>query len=378
MTGTRYQVALASLCLLTACTTAPAFEEPSDGAPLASAAVSAAAHSANPAPVSVEVPARYETEPVPDGRDAADDIAIWVDPVNATMSLVIGTNKKGSRGLMVYDLAGREVQAIDVGALNNVDLRPGAGPRAATASTIVAATAVEGRSLMLFRVDEGARRLEDDPFAIVDTGIRSAGICLYQADGNTFGFLTGGDGRVQQWHLIDRVGNVTGELVRELALESRTEGCAVDDVAHHLFVAEEATGIWRFDARPGSATEGELVETVADGRLTPDVEGIAIARHNEASFLLASSQGNDRIVTYRLLDGRLSFAGDITVVAGDTTDPVTHTDGVDVSTASFGSGSFFKGILVVQDDRNETAGKRANQNFKYVAWDDVVRALGID
>ena len=50
-----------------------------------------------------------------------------------------------------------------------------------------------------------------------------------------------------------------------------------------------------------------------------------------------------------------------TRIVDGAVDGVTHTDGLDISTANLGE-TFPGGILVVQDDENETGG----QNFKFV------------
>ena len=71
-----------------------------------------------------------EADPVPPGGDA-DDAAIWVHPTDPANSTIIGTDKLG--GLIVYDLAGREIQSLPDGDLNNVDLRPDS-PSAASSS----------------------------------------------------------------------------------------------------------------------------------------------------------------------------------------------------------------------------------------------------
>src|SRR5688572_22724947 len=77
-------------------------------------AVPASAQAAGHQPGDRQVTARVETPALFDdeaGGDAdADDPAIWVHPRDRARSLVIGTAKNG--GLRVYDLAGREVQAI--------------------------------------------------------------------------------------------------------------------------------------------------------------------------------------------------------------------------------------------------------------------------
>lgn len=62
-----------------------------------------------------------ETDSVPDEGDAADDPAIWVHPSEPNKSLVLGTNKR--RGLEVYNLQGNRIQSLDIGNLNNVDVR---------------------------------------------------------------------------------------------------------------------------------------------------------------------------------------------------------------------------------------------------------------
>jgi len=71
----------------------------------------------------VSVQATVETDPVPHGGDAADDIAIWVHPADTALSTIIGTDKSG--GIAVYDLAGKQLQYLSDGKMNNVDIRYG-------------------------------------------------------------------------------------------------------------------------------------------------------------------------------------------------------------------------------------------------------------
>ncbi|HBH44490.1 MAG TPA: 3-phytase, partial [Hyphomonas atlantica] len=67
------------------------------------------------------IPAAVETAPMVGKGDKADDPAVWVNLANPAASLVLGTNKDA--GLYVYNLAGEELQFLDVGRVNNVDLR---------------------------------------------------------------------------------------------------------------------------------------------------------------------------------------------------------------------------------------------------------------
>ena len=67
------------------------------------------------------VPSAVETEPMAGVGDRADDPAIWVSDTDDQPSLILGTNK--DEGLHVYDLSGKELQFLNVGAINNVDVR---------------------------------------------------------------------------------------------------------------------------------------------------------------------------------------------------------------------------------------------------------------
>ena len=59
----------------------------------------------------VRVTATVETEPVRHAGDAADDPAIWIHPLDPSLSVVLGDDKEG--GLCVYGLDGALLQEID-------------------------------------------------------------------------------------------------------------------------------------------------------------------------------------------------------------------------------------------------------------------------
>ncbi|MGH2380979.1 MAG: phytase [Candidatus Limnocylindria bacterium] len=329
-----------------------------------------------------EIEWTVETEPVPDARDAADDAAIWVDPDDPTRSVIIGTNKKGADGLLVYDLSGEELEATGGTAMNNVDLRTDVSLGGRDRILVLAST-VDRRTLELFELDPQSRALIPIPGGSIDTGIRAAGVCLHRAaDGEMHAFATRGNGLVQQWRLAaSDEGSIDGELVRELTFESRVEGCVADDAAGNVLFSEESTGIWRVSADPDAPEQRELVAAANDGgRLTPDVEGLAIAAYPDGRrFLIASSQGDDRFVAYRLDPlPAVDYVGEFSIVGPDG-DDVTHTDGVEVTTQTLGPGALEGGILVVQDDGNEEPdGEDVGQNFKIVPWSLVEGHLGID
>ena len=75
--------------------------------------------------ITLRLTADVETEPVEGDpeEDAADDPAIWYNDDDPSKSLVLGTDKQA--GIYLYDLEGKVVQFMDVGRINNVDLRDG-------------------------------------------------------------------------------------------------------------------------------------------------------------------------------------------------------------------------------------------------------------
>jgi myo-inositol-hexaphosphate 3-phosphohydrolase len=90
----------------------------------------------------------------------------------------------------------------------------------------------------------------------------------------------------------------------------------------------------------------------------------------KGGYLIASSQGDNAYVLYRLDNGR--FAGRFRL-SGGAIDGTQETDGIEVMLGDFGP-NFPGGLLVAQDSDNSPD----TQNFKYAAWVDVLQGLGIN
>jgi 3-phytase len=294
--------------------------------------------------------------------------------------VIIGTNKKGDGGLIVYDVAGSVLQQTGGAPMNNVDLRQDV-TIGGSAVTLVVASTVGGRTLELFSYDDEERQLDRLDVGPVETGIRSAGVCLYRnAEGAVDVFATRGNGLVQQWRLVESPTDpIAPRKQRELKFASHIEGCVVDDIGGRLFLSEETRGIWEVAADAASGDDRALIDSTGpDGHLAADVEGLTIARYPDGPVLLiASSQGDDRFAVYRL-DPDPAYVASFTVQGPDG-DDVSHTDGLDVTLGPLAAEPFDRGVLVVQDDDNETPdGEQLNQNFKLVPWRFVENAIGVE
>lgn len=319
------------------------------------------------------VTARVQTVPVAQTGDAADDPAIWVHPGDPGASLVLATDKK--RGLAVYDLQGRELQFLPVGRINNVDLRQDVR-LGDERLDIAAATQRDEHGIVLFAIGADRRVSE---LARLPLGYEDIyGLCMRRtARGEAEVIVNDKDGRFLQLRIErDAAGAVAARRLREFRLGSQPEGCVVDEVQDILFAGEEKRGLWAMaaDPRDAQAADRRLVLPVGPV-LHADVEGMAIHRRGPQAYLVVSSQGND---SYVVLDAapphrvRGAFRIGINVEAG--IDGVAETDGLDVTAVPLGPG-FAGGMLVVQDGRKRLPD--GPQNFKYVAWDDVARALAL-
>lgn len=331
---------------------------------------------ASPIPV---VRPTVETAPVASFADAADDPAIWAHPTDPALSLVIATDKQA--GLYVYDMAGRVVQFLPDGKMNNVDLRDGFALGGETV-TLVAASNRTDRTIALYRLDPATRRLTDVAAGPQATGLLDPyGLCLYRnpRSGRTYVFINGDETRKRQWELVDAGdGRVRAELVRELAFGSQTEGCVADDEAGRLYVGEEDVALWRLPADPDGGDAMTAVDRVADNpALRDDLEGVGLYDLGGGrGYLVVSSQGNDTYAVYRR-EGAGEYLGSFAIVADPRRgiDGASETDGLDVSSRDLGTG-FEHGALIVQDGRNRMPDE--NQNYKYVPWTAVAEALGLE
>ncbi|MDE0660115.1 MAG: phytase [Gammaproteobacteria bacterium] len=307
------------------------------------------------------VPPRVETEAVPSRGDAADDPAIWIHPEAPARSLLVATDKRS--GLVVYDLAGKQVQYLPVGNLNNVDLRTGAWGR--DDLTVAVASAREPNEITILELDHDTGRLRvvgrgepvvDEPY----------GICMYLDDRHRpWVVLNGKDGLFVQFELRE---DYSLAEARRWRTDTQPEGCVGDDESGTLYIGEEGYGVWRLDADPRHPAQLVSFAAIDDGVLTADVEGLALYRTEGAHYLVVSSQGDN---SYAVYDTESAIhLGSFRVGDHPEIDQTSDTDGIAVTSTPLPG--FPDGLLVVQDGVNPGG----NQNFKLVSWTDVRPILG--
>lgn len=314
-------------------------------------------------PTVAGVSATVETEPMKTTGDSADDATLWIDPADPSQSLVIGTNKQ--RGLIVYNLSGKETQFLPDGRMNNVDHRDGFSVGNKKVSLVTASNRSTD-SIAIYAVNEQTKKLEDIAARRIKT-IEAYGSCMYHSakTGKFYYFVTSKQGIVEQYELMDDgKGRVDGQRVRQLQVGKQLEGCVADDQLGQLYIGEEDTGIWKYQAEPDAGTARTRVDGVgAGGHLVADVEGLTIAYEKDGTgYLIASSQGNNTFAIYRR-EGANEYVRSFRIVTGNGIDEVTETDGIHVTTANLGP-AFPNGVFIAQDGLDNTG----KQNFKLVPW----------
>jgi 3-phytase len=244
-----------------------------------------------------------------------------------------------------------------------------AGGRVIVAASDRADTA--NAHVALFTLDTVARRLV--PMGRYPVGAGEAyGMCLWTRakDKALFGFVVLKDGRIDQVRIHVSGATPRVETVRSMKLGTQAEGCVVDDRTGTLYVAEEDVGLWRFAADPAAPTTATPIARVDGRTLVADAEGLALApKGKTGGYLVVSSQGDNAYTLYRLAD--MTYAGRFRI-GGGKIDGTSETDGIELALGNFGP-DYPKGLFVAQDGDNAPD----TQNFKYVSWAKIVKALGL-
>ncbi|KAF5022116.1 hypothetical protein F66182_5835 [Fusarium sp. NRRL 66182] len=310
----------------------------------------------------------YEIQPRPgDG----DDPAIWISPESPDKSRIVTTIKSGDEaGLSVFDLAGNLVQSFSAGEPNNVDIIYGfkAGDRKV--------------DLALFEILPNGT-LVDMPGGThpVVEDYTVYGSCTYRSPktGNQYLLVNEKSARYLQYELTSTPeGELQTQLVREFQGGSggQVEGCVADEENGWLFLGEEPSALWRYDAEPDSSDKGVLVGKVGDGTLYGDVEGVTLVYGPtpDEGFILVSCQGVSAYNVYRRASPHEYVATFTLVESSDgKIDPVSNTDGI----TAVGTGlnkDFPHGLIVVHDDANQLPNGEtsAEASFKMVSLEKIL------
>lgn len=308
----------------------------------------------------------------------SDDPAIWIDTVNPSRSLVIGTDKGDSTGgLYVFTLDGRIDSARTRRPLkrpNNVDVITGVALNGALID--VAVTAERGTmALRIFRLPD-MTPIDGGGIALFDGDVSRApmGIALYRRprDGAVFAIVGGksgpAEGYLWQYRLADAGnGTLTATRVRAFGAYSgrkEIEAIAVDQRLGFVYYSDETVGIRKYHADPDRADAAKELALFGTAGFVSDHEGIAVYPTSDSTgYLLVSDQQGQRLQVF----AREGSKGAPHTHVALATIPVAaqETDGLDVTARAL-SPAFPEGLLVMMS---------TDKTFHFYDWRDVRKRL---
>jgi 3-phytase len=217
----------------------------------------------------------------PTAQGGANASALLYNAADPSKSVIAATGELG--GLEFNGLDGVRKSALPGGETYGVDVR---------GDLIAVLDRKEGR-IRLSRYDFATGQAQAVDARPLTLGYAGEGLCLHKSarDGSLYAFALGGDGQLDQWLLFPTAdGKLDGRLVRRLHLSSEAKYCVADDASGALYVAQQAVGIWRYDADP----EAEAVPTIVDinrlGHMAGETGGLAILNGGaEGNYLVAAN-----------------------------------------------------------------------------------------
>ncbi|WP_158961337.1 phytase [Myroides fluvii] len=242
-----------------------------------------------------------------------DDPAIWINKIDQSKSLVIGTDKENGGGLYAYDLQGKIVRKYtDMARPNNVDIAYDF-PYQNELIDIAIVTERNANAIRIFRlpeltpIDEGGLKVFEGE--TTEGYNEPMGIALYEGgEGETkvFYAIVGrkngpAEGYLEQYAYQTRAdGKVELQLVRKFGAYSgkkEIEAIAVDQELGYVYYSDEGAGVRKYHADPTKGDQELAFFAQSDAKR--DHEGIAIYKKDALTgYLVVSNQQDNSILIY--------------------------------------------------------------------------------
>ncbi len=285
-----------------------------------------------------------------------DDPAIWVNPKDASQSIVFGTDKDTNGAIYAFDLAGKIVESMTIRNIerpNNVDIEYGFRLNDSTLTDILVFTEREKLQIRMFSLPE-MQPLDNGGFPVfedeaVPENRLPMGLGLYKSpkDATVYAIVgrkTGPkEGYVYQYALISDSNGVKSNFVRKFGTFSgvkEIEAIAVDDSNGVVYFSDEGVCIKKYHAEPSSGDKE--VSCFGGDHFSGDIEGIAIAGYPEGGgYLIVSNQQKGEFNIFSAEDNSFIKAVNLTT---------KETDGCEVVTVPLNN-QFPNGLFVAMNDQ---------------------------
>jgi 3-phytase len=299
------------------------------------------------------------TEPV---LHDTDDPAIWINEVDPSQSLILGTDKGGDTeegGLYVFRLDGsidRERSVFPLNRPNNVDVAYKLAFQGSLIDVAVVTVRRENK-IRIFRLPDMQATDNGGIPVFVDEQERDPmGVSLYSdyTSGRTFAIVgrkSGPkEGYLWQYEIKDGgKGYLVGEKVRvfgQYSAKKEIEAIAVDNELGYVYYSDEQFGVRKYYAHPDSSTE-ELA-LFAQSDVNRDHEGLSILKNADGTgYIIMSDQQGQRFHLYTREGSKENPHTHRLIKIVDVA--ATESDGSEVSSRSLGP-LFPNGIFVAMSN----------------------------
>lgn len=278
-----------------------------------------------------------------------DDPAIWINPKDASKSIIIGTDKDTDGGLYAFDLNGKIIHKVSgLKRPNNVDIEYGFVLNGKK-TDIAAVTERETNKVKFYSLPDLKEIGEISVFE-GETERGPMGISMYKNPETGAIFAIVGrksgpkDGYLWQYKLSEKNGQITGDVVRKFGKYSglkEIESIAVDDEMGYIYYSDEQFGVHKYYADP--AKGNEELSVFGQGDFTSDVEGISIyPTSKNTGYILVSNQQNDTFNVYLRENPKKGRIAELPV-------STLESDGSEVTNVNLGP-KFPKGVFVAMSN----------------------------
>lgn len=234
-----------------------------------------------------------------------DDPAIWINPNDASKSIVFGTDKKTNGAIYAFNLDGKIIEDKTIRNIerpNNVDIEYGFQVNDSTKTDILVFTEREKQQIRMFSVPD-MQPLDNGGFSVFEDEERienrlPMGIALYKSpiDAAIYAIVgrkTGPKaGYLYQYALTADSLGISAKLVRKFGSFSgvkEIEAIAVDDENGFVYYSDEQVCIKKYYAEPN---RGNMeIACFGGDTFLEDIEGIAIATYTDGhGYIIVSNQ----------------------------------------------------------------------------------------
>ncbi len=288
-----------------------------------------------------------------------DDPAIWINPADASKSIVFGTDKETNGAIYAFDLKGKIIENKTIKNIerpNNIDLAYGFQLNDSTKTDVILFTEREKNQIRMFSVPD-MKPLDNGGFKVFEDETNPEftfpmGISLYKSSKTNIlyaivGRKTGPEnGYLYQYKIdADTTGVIHSTMVRKFGKFSgkkEIEAIAVDAELGFVYYSDEQYGVRKYYIEPDMGNEE--ISVFGTDLFQEDIEGIAIARYNDGTgYIIVSDQQKGQFNIFSRTTNKFIKAVNLSTL---------ETDGCDVVTVPLND-TFKNGLFVAMNDEKD-------------------------